>query len=72
VPHPKDNEIYPIGSRAIWTRPSHRVTDKVVEVIITGHCFQYNGEGFLNYEVEMVNDRGAYYAAYHDDLKIIS
>jgi hypothetical protein len=66
--HPKDNQLYPIGTKAIWTRPSHRVKDKEVEVVIRNHCFQFDGKGFLNYEVEMAIEPGNLYAAFHDDL----
>jgi hypothetical protein len=71
MPHPKDNELYPVGSKAIWTRPSHRVKPKVVEVVIKKHSFRFDGAGFLNYEVEIIGQPGDYFAAYHDDLDIV-
>jgi hypothetical protein len=66
--HPPDNELYPIGTKAIWTRPSNKVSPKVVEVVIRNHCFQFQGKGFLNYEVEMAIEPGSLYAAFHGDL----
>jgi hypothetical protein len=67
MPHPKDSELLPIGSRVIWTRPSHRLkpSEKVVEAVVVGH-FKMNGN-FLHYEV--LYD-GKTYAGYHDDLKL--
>lgn len=70
--HPKDNELHPVNIRAIWTRPSHRVKPKVVEVIIKNHCFRFEGKHFQNYEVEMISEPGNLYAAYHEDLKPIN
>lgn len=71
MPHPKDNELIPIGTKCIWTRPSHRVQPKVVEAVIRKHCFQFQGKGFLNYEVEIQGESGKKFAAFHDDLKVI-
>jgi hypothetical protein len=69
--HPADYKLHPKGSKAIWTRPSHRIQPKVVEVTIIDHSFQSFGRGFLNYNVEIKGEPGKLYAAYHDDLKLI-
>lgn len=64
--HPKDNELIPIGTTVTWTKP--RSKEKVTAIIIN-HCFQFQGRGFLNYEVELPGIRGRF-AAYHDDIKL--
>jgi hypothetical protein len=69
--HPKDNELYPVETKAIWVRPSHRVKPKVVEVVIKKHEFRFEGKHFQNYLVEMAHEPGSLYAAYHDDLNPI-
>jgi hypothetical protein len=66
--HPKDNEIYQIGTKVIWTRPSHKVSPKVVKAVIVDYGFQKDGKGFLNYYVRIEGEKGNY-AAYHSDLE---
>jgi hypothetical protein len=65
--HPKDNELIPIGTGVLWTKPR---TKQQVIAKIADHCFQFEGKGFLNYEVEVSGITGRF-AAYHDDLEIL-
>jgi hypothetical protein len=63
MPHPKDHEVYPIGTvvRLKRTGEFARITD---------HGFQHGGRGFLNY-IGIIEGRGdGRYALYHDDLEL--
>jgi hypothetical protein len=67
MPHPKDNELIPIGTTVLWTKPQSK--QKIIAKIAS-HAFQFQGRGFLNYEVEVAGIKGRF-AAYHDDLEIL-
>jgi hypothetical protein len=62
MPHPKDNEVYPVGTVV-------RIKKTGVFALITGHNFQLNGRGFLNYYAD-IEGRTGLFALYHDDIEL--
>lgn len=63
--HPADGDQYPIGSRVLWKTKNKKAT-------IIDHGFVKDGKGFLNYYVETDDLPGKQWAAYHEDLFLIS
>jgi hypothetical protein len=64
--HPKDNEIYPVGT----TVKVLRGYNKGKVAVIKEQDFQFYGKGFLNYRAT-IEGREGLYALYHGDLEVI-
>ena len=64
MPHPKDDEIFPIGSTVFWKKRN-------CFAIIVDHGTGKDGREFLNYYVNEIKGREGNFAAYHDDLTLI-
>jgi hypothetical protein len=63
MPHPKDDEIFPIDTTV-------RLKKTGEFAIIKHHDFQFHGRGFLNYR-GVIEGRGEkLWALYHDDLEL--
>lgn len=62
MPHPKDDQVYPIDTVV-------RIKKTGEFAKITGHNWQKDGKGFLNYYGEIEHRRGMY-ALYHGDIDV--
>jgi hypothetical protein len=62
--HPKDNEVYPIGTVV-------RIKKTGVFAIIRKHGFLKDGKNFLHYLRE-VEEKEGLFALYHDDIEVES
>jgi hypothetical protein len=63
MPHPKDYEVYPIGTVVRWKKTGEFA-------VIKNYTFLKEGRGFLNY-LGIIESRGdKLYALYHDDLEL--
>jgi hypothetical protein len=62
VMHPKDNEVYPIGTVV-------RIKKTGVFAIIRKHGFLKDGKNFLHYLGEIEGKEGLF-ALYHDDIEV--
>lgn len=63
--HPKDEEVYPVGTEVLNTRDG-----KNEKAVIVGHTFLKDRKNFLNYLAHIEGKKGDF-ALYHDDLKVI-
>lgn len=66
MPHPKNSEIYPIGTTVAIIRGV--IFGKTA--VITGHNFLKDGKNFLNY-YGTIDGREGTFALYHEDLEVI-
>lgn len=64
MPHPKDNEAYPVGSVV-------RIKKTGQFAVIRDRTFLKDGKGFLNYLANLEDKGdGKLYALYHDDIEL--
>jgi hypothetical protein len=59
--HPKDDEIYPVGTVVRWKKTGEFA-------IITKHGFQHEGKGFRYYLAEIKGKQGNY-CLLHDEIE---
>lgn len=63
MPHPRDNELLPIGTRVFRPKTGQYG-------VIRKYNFQYQGTNFLNYEVEIEGKKGLY-CCLHDEIEMV-
>lgn len=61
--HPKDNEVYPIGTVV-------RLKKTGEFACITHQDFQFQGKSFLNYRAVIEGRGEGHYAIYHGDVEL--